>query len=808
MAVFDPVSPKVSFPAVDARWLQYWEDQKIFEKSQEIRKGGRPFVFYEGPPTANGMPHPGHVLTRVMKDVFPRYRTMCGYYVPRKGGWDTHGLPVEVEVEKEMGIHGRQAIEDYGIEAFTEKCIESVFRYSDAWRKMTERIGFWMNMDEAYVTYHKSYVESVWWALKTLFDRGLLYQGYKVIWWWPQGGTALSSGEVGQGYKTVDDPSIFVRFAINGEERTSFLAWTTTPWTLPSNIALAVSPEERYATVQLEGGEKVVLAEKLIGKILGKAEHKVLETKAGKDWVGAEYEPPFRYKEPENGPAYRVVDADFVTMDTGSGMVHMAPAFGEDDFRACQEKGLGFLQLVEPDGTFSEEVTEFRGRFCKEADRDIIRNLKARGLLFREEVYRHDYPYCWRAMNDPLIQYARKSWFIRTTQEIDKVIENNAQVHWEPEHIKDGRFGAFLRSNVDWALSRERYWGTPLPIWVNDETGAMESVGSADEILQKNPRAFDAFREAQKANPDLSDHLMVHKPWIDDVTWQNDGEPGTYRRVSEVIDCWFDSGCMPFAQWGYPHQNHDKFEQAFPADFISEAVDQTRGWFYSLMTISTLLFGKEDWTDENGEEVLPRPFRNCVVLGLLTDKKGKKMSKRDRNYADPMDLIEEHGADALRWALYANTAPGQGTRFDASSPIEALRELLLKVWNVYSFFVTYANIDNWDPATSPRPPIEARSDMDRWVLSELDATVRAVREAMDGYRSDHAVRSIVAFNDALSNWYVRRSRDRFWAEGDSADKAAAFATLYEALVDFIKLIAPFTPFIAEEAYKRRRTPEV
>ena len=787
--MFEPVSPQVSFPELDQELLKFWDEARVFEKTVAQSEGKPPFVFYEGPPTANGMPHPGHVLTRVMKDVFLRYRTMCGYAVPRRGGWDTHGLPVEVEVEKSLGISGRDAIEAYGVEAFSKKCIESVFVYIEEWKKMSRRIGFWIDFDQAYVTFHKSYIQSIWWALSELFKRGLLYQGYKVVWWWPQGGTALSAGEVGQGYKTIDDPSVFVRFKVQDRDNTSFLAWTTTPWTLPSNVALAVSPKTPYATVEHEG-ERLIVAEALVSKLFG-GEANVVSTQTGSDLVGTRYQPPFEYATPTDGRAWEVIAADFVTLDTGSGLVHLAPAFGEDDFSACKEQGMGFLQLVQPDGTFPPEVTDFAGQFCKDADRDIIRNMKERGLLFKEEVYRHDYPFCWRKMSDPLIQYARRSWFIRTTEEIDKVIANNQQVHWEPEHIKDGRFGQFLEGNVDWALSRERFWGTPLPIWVNDETGAMQTVNSCEQIREKNPDAFAAFDKAKAADPSLQDDLIVHKPWIDDVTWTVDDEPGVYRRVPEVIDCWFDSGCMPFAQWGYPHQNADDFERTFPADFITEAVDQTRGWFYSLMTISTLMFG---------DRALPHPFKNCFVMGLVTDDKGKKLSKRDKNYTDPLVLMDQVGADAVRWALYSGTVPGQNTRFSDGATNAAVREFLLKIWNVYSFFVTYANIDAWDPSAD-RPSLGERSDLDRWVLAELDATVTKVRAELDVYKSHQAVKHLLSFVDGLSNWYVRRSRDRFWAAGDSADKSAAFSTLYEVLCELSLLSAPFVPFMSETLFQ-------
>ncbi|MGH7163721.1 MAG: isoleucine--tRNA ligase [Planctomycetota bacterium] len=786
------VPAQVSFPDEERKLLDFWKEHDVFAKS--AAKEGAPFVFYEGPPTANGLPHPGHVLTRVIKDVFLRYKTMCGFRVPRHAGWDTHGLPVEVEVEKELGIHGKGEIERYGVEAFTRKCVESVFRYIGEWRRMTERIAFWLDLDHAYVTFHQSYVESVWWALSELFKRGLLFQDYKVVWWWPQGGTALSAGEVGQGYREVDDPSLLVRFPVAGRKRTSLLAWTTTPWTLPSNVALAVSPGETYVEVATPEEERFVLAEARLASAFHGREHRVMRSFLGHrlEEEGWRYEPPFRYREPEGGRSYEVVCADFVALDTGTGVVHVAPAFGEDDFKLARERGLGFLQLVEPDGTFHADATEFAGRFCKEADRDIARSLKARGLLFSEATVRHEYPFCWRADQDPLIQYARRSWFIRTTREIERLLENNAGVRWQPEHIREGRFGDFLRNNVDWALSRERWWGTPLPIWVNDETGRMEAAASAAEILQRNPRAFDRFEEARRNDPSLSEHLRVHKPWIDEVTWTRQGEPGVYRRVPEVIDCWFDSGCMPFAQWGYPHRNREEFESRFPADFITEAVDQTRGWFYSLLAISTLLFPGRRY---------PHPFRSCVVLGHVTDKDGFKLSKSKKNYEDPMEMIEAHGADAVRWSLFVGNVPGQSTRFFSGAAKEATREFLLKIWNVYSFLATYARIDQWTPDPAP-----SRAPLDRWILAELAATTRAVRSSLDDLNSNAAARALQEFVDALSNWYVRRSRDRFWAGGDSADKRAAFSTLYETLLALSRLLAPFTPFLAELLHQRLARP--
>ncbi len=786
---FRPVQQAIDFPAIEARVLEFWRENEIFEKSLKLREGKPRYVFFEGPPTANGTPHNGHVLTRVIKDLFPRYKTMRGFEVPRKAGWDTHGLPVEVEVEKALGIHGKSEIEAYGLEAFTKKCIESVFEYTDVWRELTERIGFWVDLDAAYVTFHKSYVESVWWALATLYEKGLLYQGYKVLWWWPQGGTALSSGEVGQGYKTVDDPSVTVRFPIEGEDA-SFLAWTTTPWTLPSNCALTVHPKIEYAYAR-KGDEVLVVAEDLCDKVLGEGEYTIEKTVTGEQLLGKAYEPLFRYKTPEGGKAWVVIAADFVTTDAGTGVVHTAPAFGEDDYRAMQQNGVGFLQLVKPDGTFTEEVTDFAGRFCKEADRDIIRHLRAAGKMFSEGTYRHEYPFCWRADDDPLIQYARPAWFIRTTEVIDDVIANNRTIQWLPDHIKEGRFGDFLANNVDWALSRERYWGTPLPIWECAACDAKWAADSAAAIEAKNPNAFDAFQAAKAADPELSEHLCVHKPWIDDVTVPC-ACGATMTRVSEVIDCWFDSGCMPFAQWGYPHQNKETFEASWPADFISEAIDQTRGWFYSLLMISTLLF------DDRGER--PHPYKTCIVLGHVCDMDGKKESKSKGNYTPPDVILDSSGADAMRWYFSAANPPYNITRYSPRAVRQSQKEFLIKLHNVYSFFVIYANIDGFDPLESPRTQPSDRSLIDRWILSETNLAVREVTEWMDEYRIYEAAQRIITLTDALSNWYVRRCRDRFWASGGSQDKWDAYHTLYETLATMSKLIAPFVPFYAEELH--------
>ncbi|TNF26398.1 MAG: isoleucine--tRNA ligase [Deltaproteobacteria bacterium] len=786
---FDKVPQKIDFPAGEKAVLAFWKEHGIFDKTLAKNADGETFVFFEGPPTANGTPHNGHVLTRVIKDLFPRYKTMRGYNVPRKAGWDTHGLPVEVEVEKELGIHGKEAIQEYGVEAFTEKCIESVFRYTDAWRELTERIGFWVDLDDAYVTYHQSYVESVWWALSRLFEKGLLYQGHKIVWWWPQGGTALSAGEVGLGYKEVDDPSIFVRFPVIGKENTAILAWTTTPWTLPSNTAVAVHPEIAYAYVKL-GDETLIIAADHAEKLVPGGE--VLATVPGTELVGLRYTPPFNYAEPTGGRAHEVIAADFVTQETGSGLVHMAPAFGEDDFKYAAEHGIGMLQLITSEGRFDERVTDFAGRFCKEADRDIIRNLKSRGILFREESYRHNYPFCWRADTDPLIQYARPAWFIRTTEVTQQAIANNQQINWIPEHIKDGRFGDWLRNNVDWALSRERFWGTPLNIWICDSCDHRAAPSSAADIERRNPDAFAAFAEAKAQNPSLSDHLKVHKPWIDNVTIPCEACGGTMHRVPEVIDCWFDSGCMPFAQWGYPHQNKEKFEQSWPADFISEAVDQTRGWFYSLLMISTLLFEERE---------LPHPFKTCIVLGHVTDKNGKKESKSKGNYTPPDKILESDGADAMRWYFYAANPPWNNTRYSPEAVRLGQQEFLLKLRNVYAFFEIYANIDGFWPTTTPKRPVSERAQLDRWIIGELHMTLRDVTALMDDYRLYDAAQRLIALADGLSNWYVRRSRARFWAKEQSADKWDAYHTLWEVLTGLAHIAAPFVPFISEQIHQ-------
>ncbi|TWT90647.1 Isoleucine--tRNA ligase [Pseudobythopirellula maris] len=912
--MFQPIDGQVSFPRLEQDVLSFWKERGVYEKSLARREGAEPFVFYEGPPTANGMPHPGHCLTRAIKDVFPRYRTMRGYRCERKAGWDTHGLPVEVEVCKELGIHSKEEIEAYGVEPFIQKCQASVWRYMKEWERLTERLGFWVNLEEAYVTYHQSYVESVWWSLKRLFDQDLLYQGHKIVWWWAQGGTALSSGEVGQGYREVMDPSVFVKFPLleDGQvTKTSLLVWTTTPWTLPSNQFAAVNPGIEYSSVEdPDTGDVLVMASDLVEAIGAKLkrELKVLSTCQGTELVGRRYLPPFesyytlagaqqrqalREQSGEPGDvafklggaqrgklaaggeeflAWRVVAADFVTTDSGSGVVHQAPAFGEVDYevlvaeqaRFAPGEGPTLINCVGPDGKFTDEAPDYvRGRWVKECDKEIARDLKQRGLLYHLEQYKHDYPFCWRAEEDPLIQYPRESWFIRTTSYKDAMLKNNQAINWLPEHIKGGRMGKFLESNVDWALSRERYWGTPLPVWQCEETGKQEAIGGYDELLLKPGVAgTESWENAKKANPELPEDLKVHKPYIDDVTYDSPFAAGSrMRRVTEVIDCWYDSGAMPFAQWGYQGQNEgeakQRFESQFPADFISEALDQTRGWFYSQLAISTMLWSERSAVggERSEEESLtsdltpltsyPHPFKNCIVLGLMLGEDGQKMSKSKRNYRDPSEIFDLYGADALRWYLFANQPPWSSIRYSEQAIKDSIPEFLLRLWNCYSFFVIYANIDGFDPAReagvySPPPggeglgeavraqeqapaelalnaaefqaaasyrPVAERDELDRWALGELNRTVAIVTDRMDAYDNFGACSAITEFVDGLSNWWVRRSRERFWAKDKkSQEKLDAYWTLYECLTTISKVIAPFTPFLAETFWRNLAEP--
>jgi isoleucyl-tRNA synthetase len=881
--MFRAVKTDVKFPKQEESILKFWKDNEIYKKSLLLRQGSKPFVFYEGPPTANGLPHPGHCLTRAIKDLFPRYRTMRGYWCNRKAGWDTHGLPVEVEVCKELGIHSKEEIEKFGVEPFIAKCQQSVWRYMQEWERVTERLGFWIDLSEAYVTYHQSYVESVWWSLKNLFDRGLLYRGHKIVWWWAQGGTALSAGEVGQGYREVADPSVYVRFPLVDQPNTSLVVWTTTPWTLPSNQFAAVHEGIQYAfCIDPESKDTLIVAADLV-KSLGekiKRELTVVKTVAGSELVGLRYVPPFDYYYSKLGASignlvaggqqhtqWRVVHADFVTIDSGTGIVHLAPAFGEVDYEVLiAQKGLfaqgqapGLICAVGPDGKFTSEAPDYQGVWVKDADRPISRSLRERGLLWHQEQYVHDYPFCWRASEDPLIQYPRESWFIRTTAFRDAMLENNSKIGWLPEHIGPGRFGNFLESNVDWALSRERYWGTPLPVWVCHATGKMESIGSYEELLAKpGLQGTQVWATAKAANPELAEDLKVHKPYIDAVSYDSPYSPGArMERVTEVIDCWYDSGAMPFAQWGYPHTGKEQFESQFPADFISEAIDQTRGWFYSQLAISTMLFGRHPGQTSpvqasgvqarSVQEVTeyPHPFKNCIVLGLMLaewyeSKDGKqrflteedarsalgsdfvqksgKMSKQLRNYRSPQEIFDRYGADALRWYLFANQAPWNSILYSERAIRDSIPEFILRLWNVFSFFTIYAEIDGFagpseidatldqlDASELAKAktyrPVSERSELDRWIHSELGTTCRDAVEKMDRYDSYGACESLHAFVDALSNWYVRRSRSRYWSsDKQDRDKLDAYWTLYECLVVTTKLIAPFTPFLAESLW--------
>ena len=870
--MFEPLPTKFDFPESERRVLEFWQQHDIFGKSLEIRRGAPRFVFYEGPPTANGLPHPGHCLTRAIKDLFPRYQTMCGKLVERKAGWDTHGLPVEVEVCKQLGIHTKEEIEAYGIENFVQLCIESVFRYTREWEEMTRRLGFWVNLEEAYVTFHQSYVESVWWGLKTLFERGLLYQGHKVVWWWAQGGTALSAGEVGEGYRTVDDPSVFVRFPLvrEGTEarrhggtkgapphaaladgaKVSLLVWTTTPWTLISNHFAAVGPDIDYALIHDKTtDEYLYVASALAQSVVDKVKHdfEVIGVCKGTDLVGYRYVPPFdayhatmkdRTATMKDGGeahiGWRITLADFVTLDSGTGLVHEAPAYGEVDFDLLQQQRQRFtdfdaiplINAVKPDGTFSEEApAAYQGRWVKDCDKDIIRELKERGILYHQEQVRHEYPFCPRAEDDPLIQYARKSWFVRTSTIKDEFLKNNEGIYWLPEHIREGRFGDFLRNNVDWALSRERFWGTPLPIWVCEQTGKMEAIGSYEELLAKpGVQGTEVWENAKQAKPDLPDHLKVHKPYIDAVTYDSPfasevgagGSPGRMRRVTEVIDCWWDAGSMPFAQWGFPHVagSVETFAQRFPCDFISEAIDQTRGWFYGLLAISTLLFGKTREEEKLPSRDIPKPnaghpYKTCIVLGHVMGEDGLKMSKRTKNYKEPAYIFDHLGADAMRWYFYSAQTPWTSVRFQEVAIRDAQREFLLRLYNVFSFFNIYANIDGFAVASSDGAegpgtgwrPVAERSEIDRWIISELHRTIQSVRTHLDRFENYPAAGRLKEFVDALSNWYVRRSRERFWKSQKDADKWDAYNTLYDVLVSLSKLLAPFTPFFAETIYQ-------
>ena len=769
--MFEKVSPNLDFLTREKEVLDFWKKNDIFQKSIDQREGSDVFTFYDGPPTANGKPHIGHIETRVFKDLFPRYRTMKGMKVLRKAGWDTHGLPVELEVEKLLGLDGKEQIEQYGIEPFIKKCKESVWKYKGEWERMSDRVGYWADMENPYITYDNKYIESVWWSLKQIADMGLLYKGHKVVPYCPRCGTALSSHEVSQGYKTVKEKSAFVRFKVKGTENTWLYAWTTTPWTLPSNVALCVNPDEEYAKFDFDG-RTVIMAKALIHTVLGEdAEITNLTTFPGMELKGMEYEPLFDFQKGlVDKPAWRVVCDSYVTMTDGTGIVHQAPAFGEDDARVGRENDLPFLQLVNTKGELTKE-TPWAGVFVKKADPLILKDLDERGLLVKAAPFEHDYPFCWRC-DTPLIYYARSTWFIRMTQAHDALMKSNAAVNWMPENIKDGRMGNFLDNVIDWGLSRERYWGTPLPVWLC-KCGHMHVIGSIEEL--------------KKLSDNCPDDIELHRPYIDNVTLKCEKCGGEMHRTPEVIDCWYDSGSMPFAQWHYPFENKEIFEENFPADFISEAIDQTRGWFYTLTAISTLLFKRA-------------PFENVLVLGHVQDAEGKKMSKHIGNVVDPWSVLDKQGADAVRWYFYANGAPWLPTRFSGDLVSEMQGKFMGTLWNTYAFFTLYASIDNYEPEAAKADPKDFTL-MDRWVLSRLNSLVDFVDKGLAEYKATETSRAIAQFVDELSNWYVRLNRERFWGKGLEGSKLAAFETLYTVLLTLSKLLAPYIPFTTETIYR-------
>ena len=813
--MFEPVSSRVNFPQNEEKQLEFWKQNQIFEKSVKNREGKPRFVLYEGPPTANGNPGIHHVLARAYKDIITRYKVMKGYYAPRIAGWDTHGLPVELEVEKQLGFSGKSQIEAYGVQQFNAKCRDSVFKYLKEWDSLTERIGYWVDLEHAYVTMNSTYIESVWWAIKQMWDKGLIYQGYKVTPHCPRCGTSLSSHEVALGYQdNTEDPSVYIKFRTHlkskqespalakirelaGQKKVYLMAWTTTPWTLPGNTAVAVAAKIEYAMVE-EEGEYLIFADAR-RQAVGLGDNTVIATITGKELVGVEYEPLFNPHEfgvdrerftsgneltlqkPLKSLVYHVIAADFVSMEDGTGIVHIAPAYGEDDYQAGQENGLDFVHNVDLQGKIIGNYP-FAGKFIKTADPLVLDNLRERGLLFKVGTVRHTYPFCWRC-NSPLVYYAKQSWYIRTTAVKGELIEGNKEINWYPEHVKEGRFGDWLAHNVDWAFSRERYWGTPLPIWKCEKCGSFECIGSVDELKGKPDAKMDSMAAHKLKNGEYD----LHRPFIDDTTFSCAKCGGQMKRAPEVIDCWFDSGSMPFAQLHYPFENKELFDNDLKkADYICEGVDQTRGWFYSLHAISTLLFD--------------RPcYKNCICLELVLDAKGEKMSKSKGNVVKPMDVVKLHGADALRWYCYTSAPPGSVRRFDIKMVADINRQVMLTLWNVYSFFVMYANIDNYQP--DPAKTTTEVPELDLWILSELNQLITDVDSSLETYNPTGAARKIEEFVDMLSNWYVRRSRRRFWKSESDTDKLSAYNTLYHCLVTVSKLIAPFMPYLAEEMYQ-------
>ena len=766
--MYKKVELKDGFAGMEKDVAKLWQDKDIIQKSFDANEGKEYFTFYDGPPTANGKPHVGHILTRCMKDLIPRYKVMKGYKVIRKAGWDTHGLPVELEIEKKLGISGKEQIEEYGVEKFVKECKDSVFTYVSMWEKMTNQVGYWVDMDKPYVTYHNDYIESVWWALKQMWDKGLLYQGHKVMPYCPRCGTALSSHEVAQGYKDVKDLTCIAKFKVEGEENRYILAWTTTPWTLPSNLALCVNKAYVYADVKV-GEEVYVLAKDLIPTVLKDTEYEILKEYKGEELLGLKYEPLMPFAKVE-GKAYVVIHGDYVTLTDGTGIVHIAPAYGEDDSLVSKQNGIAFVNLVDKEGKFVPEVEPWAGKFVRNCNESIVEWLKERNKLFSSEKHLHSYPHCWRC-DTPLLYYPKESWFVAMSTLRDELMENNNKVNWMPETIKTGRFGKFLENVIDWGISRDRYWGTPLPIW-SCECGHKECIGSVEELRQK---AID-----------MPDDLELHKPYIDNVHLRCEKCGKEMKREKEVIDCWFDSGSMPFAQWHYPFENKEMFENNFPAQFISEAIDQTRGWFYTLTAIGTALFNRT-------------PFENCIVLGHVLDAKGQKMSKSKGNGVNPFELLDKVGADATRWHFYTVSSPWLPTRLSLENVEETQRKFLSTLWNVYSFYVLYAEIDGFNPLEH----LNCKFDnvMDKWILSKLNTLIKEVDEKLDKYDITGAALQIEDFTDELSNWYVRRNRERFWQDKLTDDKISAYVTLYTVLINLVKVAAPFVPFMTEEIYQ-------
>ena len=769
--MYKKVPTTLNFVEREKETLKFWKDNQIFEKSVQLRQGAPAYTFFDGPPTANGKPHIGHVLTRAMKDIIPRYKTMRGYDVLRKAGWDTHGLPVELEVEKELGLDGKEQIEQYGVIPFIQKCKESVWKYKGEWEVMSDRMGFWADMDNPYITYDNDYIESEWWALKAIYEKGLLYKGHKIVPYCPRCGTALSSHEVAQGYKEVKETSATVRFRVPDEENTYFLAWTTTPWTLPSNVSLCVNPDVTYAYVRVDGKETLIMAKNLIEAVLEGHDTEIIKEVVGRELEYKHYEPLFECTRKAAGgkDAFYVMVDDYVTTTDGTGIVHNAPAFGEDDYRVCKKYDLPFVQMVDSKGEMCGG-TPWDGVFVKKADPMVLKDLDERGLLFAAPRFEHSYPFCWRC-DTPLIYYARSSWFIAMTKVKDRLIDYNRRINWIPETIKEGRMGNFLENVIDWGISRERYWGTPLPVWVCDKCGKIHVVGSRKELSELTG---------------CDENVELHKPYVDPLTWKCECG-GTMRREPVVIDCWFDSGSMPFAQWHYPFENKDKFERRYPANFISEAIDQTRGWFYTLSAIAACLFDSP-------------AFLNCIVLGHVQDKEGRKMSKHIGNVVDPWVLLDNQGADAVRWYFYTSSMPWLPNRFSAEAVSESQRKYMGTFWNTYAFYILYADIDNFDP-TRHKLVRENLTPMDRWILSRLNTLIGHVEAYLDDLKMTEAGREMQDFMDDLSNWYVRRCRERYWGKDMTPDKEAAYMTLYTVLKTMALISAPFTPFMSETMYQ-------